>query len=252
MKKQRMGWLWAGLAWAAGYAAVATESPKWEFEVTPYLWLAALDGDVDLNGRTLKLNPGSSGPLDDVDPGGSLFALAQYSRWVAGLQLDFMRPKPEVADAEDPARRGELDSEWLLAQLAVGYRLDGWKPGQSFTVAVGVRNLHMDNELVMAGEDGERGTADITDPMVFLWPSVPLFASKIQGLSLSPVFAVGGGGDSKWVYELSPQLRYQFSEHFHVRVGYRTGAYRIDDDVRRAEDLDCHLAGLTIGLGGRF
>ena len=85
--------------------------------------------------------------------------------------------------------------------------------------------------------------------MLIVWPSLPLFASKIQGLSLAPAFSIGGGGDSRLVYELFPQLRYQVAEHVVARFGYRTVGYRTENGDN---ELDFDLAGFIAGLGATF
>ncbi len=253
MRTTGVAWIVAGWALAMGGGAGAGEPQGWSGEVTPYVWLANLDGEVSVEGREYDLGDSSDGVVSDLEPGGSLFATVQRGRVVAGLQMDFFDLRTDTEGSGEGAAEGHLDSELLLSQLALGWQFDGWKEGQSFTVAMGVRNLHMENDLADGGE-GEviRRKGNVTDPLLIVWPAMPLFPSKIEGLSLNPVFSLGGGGDSELIFELFSQIRYQITKHVHVRAGYRTGAYTVEDGEGPDDNLDVKMAGFTIGVGGRF
>ncbi len=243
----------AGLTLAAGLTASAAEPEGWHFEVTPYLWAAGLEGDVTMNGQKTDFDKSASDLFDALDIGGSLFGMAQYNRFVLGAQVDFFSLSTDEMDVEDQPQGGKLDSDMLLTQAAVGYMIDGWMEGQTFTIAVGVRNLHMENDLEVYGVQSISRKNDITDPYVVVWPVVPLFPSVFEGrLVLNPIFSIGGGGDSKITYELFPQLRYQINDMVQARIGYRTVGYKFEGEDNEDNEVNINLAGLIVGVGVTF
>ena len=251
MKLKTMVVAAAALALAAGWTARAAEPPGWKFEIVPGLWMAGLEGDMALNGREIDFDRSAGDVLDHMEAGGSLFAKAQCNRLVLGGQVDFFNQSTDDLEVDGRPLDGQLDADLLFAEAAAGYMWNGWKEGQTFTVGVGVRHAQLAADLDVDGEGSIRRDHDLTDPMLIVWPVLPLFPSKIEGLTLAPAFSIGGGGDSKLAYELFPQLRYQATEHVVVRFGYRTVGYQIDGD-RNGNELDFNLAGFLVGLGASF
>ncbi|NLG34554.1 MAG: hypothetical protein GX548_04285 [Lentisphaerae bacterium] len=240
----------AGLMLGGG--ARAGEAPDWRFELTPYLWLAALEGDAAIGGRHVDFNRSASDLLDNLEIGGSLLGVAQYKRAVFGGQLDLFNLRTDAMKVDGHSLEGELDSDLGIFQLVAGWQFDGWMEGQAFTVAAGVRHLRWANELAGAGGGTERRTFNLTDPVVIVWPTLPLLKKKIDGLALNPVFALGGGGDSELIFEMFPQIRYRVNDRLQVRFGYRTIGVRVEKDSGRRNEVDIRLAGFLFGLGGTF
>ncbi len=238
----------AGAWLAAGGIAVAEMSPP-QFEIVPSLWAAGLSGDGTLNGRSVDYDRSSGDLLDHLEAGGSLAGKAACNQYVLGGQIDGYRLSTDALKVDGRPLDGQMDTDMLFAELAAGYAFKGWKEGQTFTVAAGVRYAHVTSDLEINGTGTLHRGQDLVDPMVILWPSLPLFPSKIKGLSLAPAFSIGGGGDSKLVYELFPQLRCQVTEHLVVRFGYRSIGYRTE---KGANELDFDLAGFIAGVGATF
>ncbi len=252
MKRKLITAIAASVMLATGLTASAAPE-GWKFEITPYLWAAGLEGDVTLNGQSADFEKSASDLLDAVEIGGSLFGMAQYNRFVLGAQADFFSLSTENLDIEDQPQGGKIDCDMLLTQAAVGYMIDGWMEGQTFTFGVGVRNLHMELDMEVYGNGTASRDNDITDPYLIVWPVLPLFPSKLDGrLVLNPVFSIGGGGDSELTYELFPQLRYQFTELVQGRIGYRTVGYKFEGDDNEDNEVNINLAGLIFGVGVTF
>ena len=74
--------------------------------------------------------------------------------------------------------------------------------------------------------------------------------SKIKNLALIPTFAIGGGGDSDLVWELFPEIQYQFTETIAGRLGYRTVGYEFDGNGDN--ELDLNFEGLVAGMSFTF
>jgi hypothetical protein len=241
-------------ACAVGFAA----DPKGlKIEITPYMWLAGLEGDVTIDGREADFEKSASDLLDAVDAGGSLLGVVPYDRFLFWGQVDFFSLSTDELEVEDQPEGGSLDTDMLLGEAAVGYQIDGWSEGQTFDLLVGVRTLTIDNELTVDGrgtvstDDRREEKESRVDAMLVVRPSLPVFPSKIDGLRFNPTLAIGGG-DSDLVYEMFPQFQYQITENLAARLGYRTVGYKLKGDENEDNELNIRLAGLIAGLGVTF
>jgi hypothetical protein len=250
MKRRIIGTVMGVVLLATGMVASAAED-GWSFEVTPYAWLAGLEGDVTVNGNKVEFDKSFSDLFDAVEVGGSVRLGAEYDRFLVGALVDYFSLSTDELDVEDQPQRGSLDTDMLLTEVAIGYRVDGWAEGQSFGLMVGVRNLHMENDLQVNGVGASSRDNDVTDAMFYVLPSVPVFPSKIDGLRFNPVLGIGAG-DSDLVYELFPQFQYNITETVAARLGYRTVGWKFKGDNNDDNELNINLAGLIAGLGVTF
>lgn len=240
----------AGLWLAGALAAAAGGTPDWQVELVPSLWVAGLSGDGTLNSRDVDYDRSTGDLLDHLQAGGSLAGKMVYKQYALGGQIDGYELSTDALKVDGVPLDGQMDTDMVFAELAAGYVIPGWKEGQTFTVAAGLRYAHIASDLELHGVGTIERGQDLLDPMLILWPSLPLFASKIQGLSLAPAFSIGGGGDSDLVFELFPQLRYRVTEHVVVRFGYRSIGYKVKDDPDN--ELDFNLSGFIAGVGAAF
>ncbi|HPC18778.1 MAG TPA: hypothetical protein PL039_01115 [Kiritimatiellia bacterium] len=248
---KRRGWgLIAGLGLAGTLVAAAAEKPDWQVELVPSLWVAGLSGDGAINGRDVDYDRSTGDLLEHLEAGGSLAGKMVYKQFALGGQIDGYELSTDALKLDGVPLAGQMDTDMLFAELAAGYVFKGWKEGQTFTLAAGLRYAHIASDLDVTGAGTIRHSQDLLDPMVILWPSLPLFASKIQGMSLVPAFSIGGGGDSDLVFELYPQLRYRVTPHVVVRFGYRVVGYKVKEDPDN--ELDFKLSGFIAGLGAMF
>lgn len=233
----------------------AAEPQGWKFEVTPYAWLAGLEGDVTVNGQTADFEKKFSDLFEAVDGAVSLLGVAQYGRYLVWGQVDYFSMSTDALDVEDQPQGGSLDSEMLLGELAVGYQIDGWSEGQTFDLLVGVRSLSIKNDLTVYGagtvSSDDRDKESRVDAILVVRPSMPVFPSKIEGLRFNPTIAIGGG-DSDLVYELQPQFQYQITENIAARLGYRTVGYKLKGNKNEDNEVNINLAGLIAGIGFTF
>ena len=244
------------MAASAGYAAEPQGAAKaagpdgWKFEVTPYVWAAGIEGDIKVNGRKADFDKSFSDLFDYVDAAGSFLGVAQYDRCLLWGQVDYFSMSTDALDIEDQPKGGEFDSKMLLSEFAVGYQVDGWMEGQTFDLLVGVRNLHIENDLEVYGKGTFSKDNDVTDPIILVRPSIPIFPSKIAGLRFNPTMGIGAGGNADLVYELQPQFQYQITEHIAARLGYRRVGYKFEG--KGDSELNIALAGLIAGVGVTF
>lgn len=252
MKMKKLGGVAMAALLAAGATGIAAEPQGWKFEVTPYAWLAGVEGDVTVNGKKTDFDKSFSDLFEAVDMAGGLLGTAQYDRYLVWGQVDYFSMSTDNLDVEDQPAGGSLDTKMLLGEAAVGYQIDGWSEGQTFDLLVGVRTLHIENDLELYGKGSFSRDNDIVDPILIVRPSIPVFPSKIEGLRFNPTMAIGGGGDSDLVYELQPQFQYQITDNIAARLGYRRVGYKFKGEHNDDNELNIALAGLIAGVGVTF
>jgi hypothetical protein len=155
-------------------------------------------------------------------------------------------------DVEDQPEGGSLDSKMLITELAVGYQIDGWAEGQTFDLLIGARSLRTKMELDPKNGSSTSKDNSLLDPILVVRPNLPLFPSKVKGLSFNPTFAIGAGGDADMVYELFPQFQYQVNDSVVTRLGYRRVGYKFTGDKNSDNEMNIALAGLLVGVGFTF
>jgi hypothetical protein len=253
MKKWIVAVVCVGAALATAMSVNAAEPEGLQVEITPYAWLAGLEGDVTVNGNKTEFDKSFSDIIDYVGFAGSLLGVVQYDRYLVWGQVDYFTISTDNVDAEDQPKHATFDSKMFLGELAAGYQVDGWMEGQTFDFLVGVRVLNMDNQLsVKNGGPTFENSRTLTDPILVMRPSIPVWPSKISGLCFNPTLAIGGGGDSELVYELQPQFQYQVTDSVSARVGYRRVGYKIKGSHNDDNEMNFAMAGLIVGVGVTF
>lgn len=236
-----------GFAPVAGVQAAET-AEGWRFEITPYAWLAGLEGDLTLGGRKVDFDKSFSDLFDATDVAGSIRLGAQHDRFLVGALLDYFSLSTDELDVEDQPKRGKLDSDLFIAEVAVGYQVDGFAEGQRIGLMAGVRHTAIDNELKLNDGTTIERDKELVDAMFYVLPSIPVFPSRIDGLRFNPVVGVGAG-DSDLAYELFPHFQYMPTELLMIRAGYRTAGWKVDGDRNGDNELDISMSGVIIGLG---
>ncbi len=223
------------------------QEKDWKFEVTPYLWMAGIEGDVTVGDTTLEADVGFSDILDAVDASFAFLSVTQYKQWVIWTQLDYMSLSTDNLD--DPPPNSEINTDVIILTAAGGYQFSGpFGEGSTVDALIGIRYLGIDNEIEIGPLSADK-SRNITDVVLVLRPSAILFKETFKGrLRFNPTLSIGGG-DSDLTYELQPQLQYQITEHFAGRLGYRRLFYDISGD--RA-DFEATFHGLIVGIGGTF
>ena len=228
-------------------AAIAQEK-RFKFSVTPYAWLMGVEGDATIDNQDFDFEREFADIVDDVSFAASIGGSASYDRFVFALSYDFAQI--EKSDVSIPGGgSGDFESDFQLLEAAAGYRVDGFSEGQHFDLMVGLRSLELDNTLELSGGGTFEADQSLVDPIFALRSWVPVFPSKVDGLIFNPTIAIGGGGDSDLVYELSPSLLYMIGDSFQARLGYRRVAYQFESGDN---ELDVSFAGLLIGFGMHF
>ena len=222
---------------------------QWSFEITPYLWAAGLQGDVEVRNLKASVDPSFGDLLKELDFGAMLAAEARYGRW--GFLFDGMYMKlSKSADTSGPLFSGaDVTSKTGIIEGAFLYR-PVWLDRFTLDVLAGARAWIVDTELefkpgLLPGTTVSKSTS-FADPIFGLRMGV----NVTDKLSLSVLGDVGGFGVSSDVtWQAFGGLEYRFAQHWSFRAGYR--ALGVDIEKRDIK-LDAVLHGPVFGLGIRF
>lgn len=226
----------------SGMKATAT-TDDWHFEITPYAWLAGINGTVTVRQQPVSVDESFSDIFKYLKFAADGLAIAHYQKWLIWTQIDYLYLNTDKLD--NPPSRGNLNSKTLFWTLAGGYQFDLWKEGQTLDVLVGTQGATMKNKLTLYNIASRENTRSVVDTVLILRPSIRI----TEHLRFNPTMSYGGG-DSEDTYQLQPQLQYQFTDRLQARIGYRKLHYTIKGN--RSNELDLDFAGPLIGFGWTF
>lgn len=241
MNRTRVMWLAPMVACVAIWAGATMAAEEgWHLELTPYVWFANVDGSVSVGDREADFDANFSDLIDNIDLAGALMCIASYDRWVIFSQWDYFSLNQDFSKGPG----GTLESDMWLLSGAAGYRFDGLVEGSTVEVLGGVRYLRDRSKVELNGLGSNRDTSALADAIVMLRPSFPLtFIS--ERLRINPTMSIGAG-NSDLVWELQPELQYQFTDRIAGRVGYRRLQYKFSEGPA---DVDAGFQGFLVGLG---
>jgi hypothetical protein len=244
----------AAMAAAAGPAPAAAQSSwrdGWHFAVTPYVWMAALKGDLATlsNLPEVEVDASFSDILDHTDFTVMLALEARYHR--AGLLADVVYLDLSADESTPgPLFSGvDLETTTLFSTIGAFYRVLE-RDAISADVIAGMRVWSVDTELkfapgLLAGRR-ERDDESWVDPLIAARGSAALG----HGLSISAFADVGGfGAASERTWQLAGTLDWQARDWLVLRAGYR----HLDVDYRNSGfEFDASMTGPVIGAALRF
>jgi opacity protein-like surface antigen len=250
------------VAFANGEPAIAQstaqQSGAWQYEVTPYLWVSGMKGDVRSGNLPKTSVDMSFGDIVDVLDFGLMGALeARKGRW--GLLFDAVYMK--VSDSATASRAGpggvtltanaDVKMKQSMLAGAVAYRaVEGRSP---MDVIGGVRYSKIDvnaninaNLFGLTGFVVRSGDKDWVDPYIGVRVQHPLTERWIF-VGYADVGGFGVGSDFTWQTALG--VNYEFSKTMTAKLGYR---YLSVDYDRGGFAYDMKTRGVYLGVGMRF
>jgi len=222
---------------------VSATSDDWHFEITPYAWLAGIDGTVTVRNQPVSVDESFSDIFKYLKFSAAGLGIAEYKHWLVYTQLDYMYLNTDKLD--NPPARGNVNVKMLFWIVAGGYRFDLWREGHTLDVLLGEQGAAMKNTLTLYNRFSGENTRSVIDTVIVLRPSIHLS----EHWRFNPTMSYGGG-ESEDTYQLQPQFQYQFTDRFEARVGYRRLHYTIKGN--KSNELDLNFSGPIIGFGWTF
>ena len=250
----------ACLGMLVAQSSVAAESNAWEFEITPYLLAAGLNGQAGIRGVTADVDMSFSDILDVLDAGFMGMATARKDRWTFGLEGIYTKlsgggVKTVTGPFGQVAVTGALDltSSMYIYQGSVGYRVLDDTTMVDLIGGLRYTKLKMDASVVLTtvpaivfpgGALSAGGSKDWTDAVA----GVRVIHPVLDNVALVGYADVGAGG-SDLTYQFILGADWEFKQDFIAKLGYR---YLYWDYAKDGTVWDMSVSGPYLGLGIRF
>jgi len=245
-----------GLAILGATQAGAQGTPgrlaDWSFEISPYLWMAGLDGTIQpvAGGPTFQSSLSFGDILENLDAGFFISGSARRDRFVILGDLYYISASDTVRTPRLPvvtSIRGE--AEILQGTLAAGWRAVD-RPTYSLDLLAGVRAG--ENRIEVQARAGDTTVRQVRDDITYAAPILGVRGrvALSDRVSVTGYGDFGGGTssvDSTW--QLSATIDYHLSDRAALSVGYRHESLDIDNDGARS---NTDTSGFLVGTRLRF
>lgn len=239
-----IGLIAAGLALPTNADDINEES--WRFQLTPYVWMAGLAGDVRPleNAPTVSTSRSFSSILDDLDGAFFMTGTARQDRWVLFGDISWASLSQASTLPFGIVANSKLRQRFITA--AAGYQVMT-TPTQQLDLLAGARTWQIDTDINIPalGIDVAK-TKQWVDPIVAArlrshwapnWST--LLHADIGGLEMS----------NKNTWQVVATLNYQFSDTLYLSGGYRHLSVKRDETDSL---IDIEMGGPLAGITWRF
>jgi len=236
--------LLSGLLFPFSGGAAAAAADEWQFEITPYIWAAGIEGDISTGGGTPVSSPVENDysffAMENLDLAGFLAFEARKGRWHVlsdGLYVDY-----SDAFTNGPVTT-DLEVEGVILEGALGYHLSQI---EQLIVLAGGRYFSIRNNIDLTPGPSGSDRVDWADPFIGARVSHDINSTWHASLRGD----IGGFGvSSELMYNVVVTLGYRFNDDFDLKIGYRYLYADFDKDLFK---YDASLSGFGVGLGIRF
>jgi hypothetical protein len=227
----------------------AGDPDKWQFQLTPYLWIAGVSGRVGLGNRSVEVNSGLTDDNVQLNFGFMGTFEARKNRFVILTDLQYSNLGTERPTPGPLFSNATADFKTFILDPEVGYRIfDDPDKGAFFGVVGGVRYWHLRTDLTFNSGLLSAVSASRSRGWVDAVGGVRGSTHLTKRLFISGKADLGGGG-SKFTYQLFGGAGLQVSKRLALIGGYRD--LKVDYD-RDGFLFDTSLRGLIFGLGIKF
>lgn len=192
--------------------------PEWQFSVTPYAWLAALEGRVGVGPVAANIDLSVGDLLDVLRFAATGYVEARHAPYVIGLDMIYV----SIGDAKTIAFRGDTGTLNFSQREAILHPVVGYAFGNDslgVDALAGVRIWHLSADLDVNGprrsnkRSGARTWGDATSGLRLHW--IP--AKHIRVLGAADV----GGGGARHDWQALAAAGYDIGRWWNVGLGYR-------------------------------
>jgi len=221
----------------------------WSFQLTPYLWLAGINGDVaGPRGNAASFDASIGDVLSHLDGGLMLLGEARYRRWGILVDFDYARLSGTGGGLSPILGQPSLTTREYLVTLDGGYRIID-SDALKLDGLMGVRIMSIDNELSFSGAllppRSDNGGATWADPVVGLRTILPIGG----GFIANALGDVGGGPNGDLTWQIYGGIGYDFNKSVSAYVGYRYLSMNHQDGNFK---FNINQQGPILGVGFRF
>lgn len=258
--KQQLGITLTILGLSVSQVSHSVETNAWEFEVTPYLFAADLNGKVGVRGVTSDVNTSFSDVLKNLDYGFMGLLTARKGPWTYGLETVYIQLSDQTSKnvtglSQHGANNAELNitSKMSIYQGSVAYRILDKATAVDLLGALRYTKLATSANISITSDTGTvfpggrksaSGSASWTDAVVGIRAT-----HRISDKTALFAYADIGGGGSNLTYQFMLGANFDFAKNYSVKVGYR----QLYWDYKKHGDVwNVRLHGPYLGMGIRF
>jgi len=224
---------------AAQGQAQAQGQDVWQYEVSPYLWAAGVDGTTRVGTLSVNSSQSFSDLLSEIDIGLMGAFEARKGRW--GIVFDSIYLKLS-SDAKTANGTVNVKLVQQLYALGAAWRMvEGEAP---IDLIAGMRYNYLKPRLELGGASVEQ-RKDALDPYIGVRGSYPLDARW----SLIGYLDVGTYSGSDYAWQMLAGASYAWQQDRSIKFGYRRFQTKYSNN---ALEVDTTMQGLYFGAGFRF
>ncbi|SDJ54010.1 hypothetical protein [Aliiruegeria lutimaris] len=245
----------AGAATAAFLLATqAVAQSQWEFTVSPYAWLAGLEGDLGtlpgLPSEKVSLSFGDI--VEDLDYGLFLFASARNGPWVLFFDGSAVQTTSSESVGGPIVDSIEVESRTSNLALAAGRTVAG-NNVSNLDVYIGARAWWLENEITVKtqtatglGKIKKSSDASWVDPLIGIAGQYAA-SDRWNLFGSAEIGGIGLGADLEW--GLMAGATYEVNERFGLTFAWRYLAVDYEED---GIVFDVTQSGPLLGATFRF
>lgn len=227
----------------------STPIDKWEFQFSPYFWLAGLHGTTGTPNRTVQVDESFSDIFHSLNFAFMAVFEARKDKFVVITDLEY------VSLEDDRATPGPLFSDvnarikTFIFDPEVGYRLfEDPEKGAFVDVVGGARIWHISTDFTFGPGILPGTQVDASRTWVDGVGGLRGKAALSEKVFLTGKFDLGGGG-SKFTYQLFGGGGYNVTQNIALILGYRVLDVNYD---RNNFVYDINQRGPIVGVGFKF
>lgn len=220
-------------------SAVAQESAI-KYELTPYAWASALDGQIGVRGITTDVDASFDDLFDILDTAVMVNFKAISDPWTLQLNVSYI----ELENAYDlPRSTLTFESDTLIFAAEALYELPNVPDMQ---LVLGGRYYHMDHKLQIVGGNELTQAEEWVDPIIGLIYTHH-FTQRLSLLLRGDIGGFNVGSQFAWNALLS--LNYRLTENLLIHGAYKHLVVDYDED---GFIYNADRTGLGIGITVEF
>ena len=223
----------------------------WSFKLTPYVWFAALDGDIRTRRRfpVTHVDESFSDIIENTDMAFMVLGEARHDKFGVLLDLDYLDLSDSAQTPGELFGDAKASSEALIGTLALAYRVLE-QDGGTVDVLGGGRLWSIDNEVKFSA--GRLPAVSTSEDETWIDPIIGLRGDLVLNdqFFLKSYADIGGfGAGSEFTWQVLVTMGYRFNDSLTAELGWRYLSVDYDDDGFL---WDVDLNGPLLGLSYKF
>jgi hypothetical protein len=227
------------------HAQTDADNEHWRFQVTPYLWMMGLKGNLQLSPSLPKahVSQSFSDVLGDLDAALFFSGTARRGRLVVQADASYAALSRQANVTYGLQAHTKIQQTSLTVTGGTQWQLS---PQDSVDAMAGARGWHLRSSLHVPTLLSAHVNRSFIDPIVALrWRH----AWSDRWSSLLYADAGGWGVGSKFTWQLMGTINYQWKDAIYLSAGYR----QLNVDYRHSHQrLDLRMGGPIVGVTFRF